>query len=181
MNRKVHLLAIFFLLFSLNDICGQQSSGRKNAIGYLIKNLLLINRDTGAIVILPLSVNNVKSYSPDIDSKYWGVLKKYYPDLPRDSLIKKVETSDWVDTSMKLSPFRLYFPQVHNHERLDVAKYSKQYNASVFFISNLIYSTDGMVCVVYIRGYQQGAFTVEVFKNSSGEWSYLSETTDFLE
>lgn len=181
MNKKVYLFAIFFLLFSLKDIYGQQNSSKKTAIGYLIKNLLLINRDTGAIVLLPISANDIKSYSLDIDSKYWEVLKKYYPDLPRDSLIKRVETSDWVDTSMKLSPFRLYFPKVHDDKNHDLAKYSKQYNASVFFISNLIYSPDGMVCVVYIRGYQQGAFTVEIFKNSLGEWSYLSETTDFLE
>lgn len=159
----------------------QERPGIKDPITYLLKRVLLEDRDTGAIVLIPMETKKIKHYMPDEQVKFWGILGSYFPGASKDSLSKMVEGATWLDHSFSLKKFTIYFPTVKDNETPDFEFLFKKYRyVPVFSISNPVYSKDRSTCIIYVRGYQEGPFTIEIKKDSNGNWISDVITTDWL-
>lgn len=181
MKTRILTLA---LLLPFNSFWGQsleQEFTDQGPVTYLLRKVLLSNKDSGALVLLPLCVENIKHFEPKQEVKYWSIMEKYFPGISRDSLQKMVAAGTWVNESIRLNGFTFFFPKVPDNASPDLAALYKQYHyIPIYAISRIVYSKDGNTCIVYINGYQEGPFTVEIKKDASGKWASHTSTTDWL-
>lgn len=175
------LLLIFMLSFTALLAQHQEQLSIKDPVVYLLKNVLLENKDTGALVIIPLDTKNIKYFEPNQQVKFWGILEKYFPCASKDALTKMVASAQWLDRSLSLKRFTIYFPDTKEGETPDLAVLYKNYHyVPVFSISNPVYSKDRTTCIIYVKGYQEGPYTVEIKKDADGNWTSHTMITDWL-
>lgn len=171
------------LLFSLFRLSGQDQApaNQKELVSYLVRNVLLPDRDSGGVVLIRHHTRDIKHYKPDVEVRYWSIIEKYFPGLHRDTLRKKVECASWIDKRIEVPPFRIYFPEVKPDSKQSFTDLYRKYHEPIFSVSNIVYSNDGTVCILYLAGFQAGAFTVEIRKNPAGKWASHQTTPDWFE
>jgi hypothetical protein len=179
---KISLIILLSFLQVIHCNGQEQLPKEKDAIAYLIRTALLSNRDSGGIVLVPLATENIKNVEPQTESKYWPLLQSYFPNTLKDSLKKMVASSPWIDPNIKVPPYRIFFPPIEEYTKYDLYELFIRYRYEpVFSISNIIYAKNNTVCIVYVTGYQQGAFAVEIKKDKTGKWASHEVYTDILE
>jgi hypothetical protein len=167
--------------FSQAQAQDSQRADTKGAVAYLVKNVLLRFRDTGAVVLVRHSVSDIKHPVRNLEVQYWNILKKYFPGVSKDSLYRKVESAPWIDTTVKVSGFRIFYPRIKAGDKFDYRQLFREFDAPVYSISNPMFSNDNTVCVFYLGGFEAGGFTVEIKKDTCGKWASFTTTTDWLE
>lgn len=175
------LLFVFMLSFGSLHAQDQEQPSIKDPVAYLVTKVLLGDRDTGAIVFVPLETKNIKHFDSTREVSFWGILEKYFPGTSKDALMKLVANTQWLDPSFSLKKFTVYFPSVKENETVDLRVLRKKYQyVPVFSVSRPVYSKDHTTCIIYVKGYQKGPFTVEIKKDGDGNWTSHIMTTDWL-
>ncbi len=176
-------IILVFLISCANCVAQtKEPYNLKDPIVYLIKNVLLANKDSGSVVLLPLDAKDIKHFLPGQQVKYWGIVGNYFPTIPKDALEQKVTDMPWINQSIFVKGFTIHYPNLKVGEVLNLGNLYKEYNYTpIYRISHPIYSKDLTTCIIYVVGYQEGAFTVEIKKDVSQKWTSHIMTTDWLE
>lgn len=178
-------ILLFIFMLSFTSIFAQDNVqlSMQDPVCYLLKNVLLRNRGTGALVLLPLDVKKIIIHlDPDREASYWLILQKYFPESPKDTLKERISLAPWLDPSLSLKGFKFFFPVTKGSEIKDRwIFYQKTYHyTAIYSISNPFFSKDGNTCIIYVNGLQQGAFTVEIKKDVQGKWTSHTMTVDWI-
>jgi|688.fasta_scaffold181393_2 hypothetical protein len=148
---------------------------------YLIKKVLLMKSDTGSIIIIPLKTKEIRHYNTKNEVKFWNILEKYFSGMSKENLSTMVSEAPWLNKSIALKGFNIYFPSIKPNEILNLRDLSKQYGYSpIFSISNIIYTKDRNTCIIYVSSLDDGSFTVEIKKDINGKWASHTKTSEWL-
>jgi hypothetical protein len=178
----IRIIAFLFLLATTTGDAGQCSSDKNNAISYLVRKVLTYGKGSGSVVFVPLQATDIKHNEANRDIKYWSVLERNFPGVSRDSLKRMTDAAPWLDKTMKMQGYTLYYPDVRADKPYNYTELSKKNgNNLVVGISNIIFTNDGNTCIAYITGTGIGSFTIEIKKGPSGKFSYHTLSTDWMD
>jgi hypothetical protein len=174
-------LLLIIVAFFCSNVCQDEKNNIDDPLIYLVKDVLLMNRDSGSVVLIPLKTEAIKHFLIDKEVKFWGILKNYFPNCSKKNLEAMVSNSQWLNKSISLKQYKVFFPTRDEFNDTNQRALSKKYSyAQVYSVSNVVYSPDRQVCLMYITGYDEGAFTVELKKDIHGKWASHIITTDWI-
>ena len=87
---------------------------------YLIKKVLLMKSDTGSIIIIPLKTKEIRHYNTKNEVKFWNILEKYFSGMSKENLSTMVSEAPWLNKSIALKGFNIYFPSIKPNEILNL-------------------------------------------------------------
>jgi hypothetical protein len=183
MPMKNIIVPIIMMFSAINGISqNTKSKYDESSLSYLIKTVILSNRDSGGLVILHLPVNELNNSSSGDTIRYWTILNKYYPGLSKLELRKMVNEAPHFSANATGGKFNLFFLNKDESQVPNFTSLEKKYHYyPICRITNLVYSKDGNTCIAYVHIYQTGTFSVEIKKGNSGKWEWHNVTTDTME
>lgn len=183
---KLSTLTLALLLIVGSGHTQQQKGTNKELTQFLIRQVIVSGADSGNLVLMKLASANIKHDLPEEKVYYWDILSHYYNSIPKDTLQKMVDRAEWLDTSVKVPGFQIQFTGNIAGTAENAAALAKQMANTkkgtwIFSVSNPVYAPDGNSCVLFVVGYQFGAYTVEIFKYPVGKWGYKKVYGEWLE
>jgi len=148
---------------------------------YLVNNVILDGKTSGNLVLFPLSANEIPKDNPTRELHYWEIIGKYYKGMSREEIKNVINQAAWLDKPSKANYIHLYYPKQMPVTPDDYKLLNRRFNAIIFFVSKPVYSKDGNTCILFVQGYQQGAFTVEITKDESGKWAWNTISGEWIE
>jgi hypothetical protein len=177
---KTILLSIISLLVLQSNLEAQQNKHEFDtlALKYLLKEVISLGKDPGRMVVLPLPTEKIRdSNFSHKELPFWTILKKYFPDSTRPALRRMIENSSSIGGHRIYDFTTTIFPDIVKGNPINMDSIRAQYAfAPVFQVSNFIYSADRHWCIVLVGDYEMGSFTVEMYRNTSGNWAYSKKT-----
>jgi hypothetical protein len=177
---KTILPAIISLFVLQSNLEAQQNKNEFDtlALKYLLKEVISLGKDPGRMVVLPLPTEKIRdSNFSHKELPFWSILKKYFPDSTRPALRRMIENSSSIGGHRIYGFTTTIFPDIIKDNPINMDSIKAQYAfAPVFQVSNFIYSPDRHWCIVLVDIYGMYSFTAEMYRNTSGNWTYGKRT-----
>jgi hypothetical protein len=183
---KLSTLTLLLLLIAGSGHTQQQKTTNKELTKFLIRQVILTGADSGTLVLMKLPSVTINQYNSENKLYYWDIVSKYHTGMSKEALDTMVDRSLWVDTSVEVPGFRIQFKgnlagTYENGGFLAKKMANTKEQTFIISVSNPIFSPDGDSCVLFVVGYQLGAYTVEIFKDPIGKWGYKKVYGEWLE
>jgi hypothetical protein len=173
---------VFYLLLIGCSVSKPLKSKNTQLTEYLVNNVILKEKTSGNLVLIPLSANEIPKDNPTRELQYWDIIGKYYKGMSREEMKNIINHADWLDKPSNINYIHLYYPTQMPVTTDDYKLLDRRFkSAYIFFVSNPLYSKDGNTCILFVQGYQQGAYTVEITKDESGKWAWSTISGEWIE
>jgi len=137
-----------------------------------------LGKDPGRMVALPLPTEKIRdSNDSHKELPFWIILKKYFPDSTRPALRRMIKNSSGIEGHSIYDLTTTIFPAIVKNNPVNMDSIKAQYAfAPVFQVSNFTCSPDRHWCIILVDIYGMYSFTVEMYRNTSGNWTYGKRT-----